>query len=157
MRLLPADIKKAREYIEEVRCLFSHIDIDSDLSVPNLSQSPCSKTYGCGAGTTTLVLNPNLSVSACDLLTEEDRTGIPLSVPEEIDHLWQKGSLFQKWRGLDPCASTSSIPSFEGGPSFWMPCCQYIVWPRAYKQDSWKYTEKPSAILLDRSPAFKKL
>jgi MoaA/NifB/PqqE/SkfB family radical SAM enzyme len=114
MRLLPADIVKARHFIEESRTLFPSVEIDSDLNVPVSVKTPCHKTYGCGAGTTTLVLNPNLSIAACDLLMEEDRMGLPLETPEEIDSLWQKGRLFHKWRGLDPSACTRSIPSFEG-------------------------------------------
>jgi hypothetical protein len=35
-------------------------------------------------------------------------------MPEELEDLWQKGILFQKWRGINPSASTRSIPSFEG-------------------------------------------
>lgn len=40
----------------------------------NFNKNNSCLTFGCGAGTNTLIINNDLTLSACDLLTEEDRT-----------------------------------------------------------------------------------
>lgn len=72
----------------------------------------CS-TFGCGAGTTTLIINHDWTISACDLLTEEDKTRYKVKKPEDIQDIWTNDSLFKKWRGLNPQDKTPSINSFN--------------------------------------------
>ena len=45
-----------------------------------------------------MVINSNLTVSACDLLTEIDRSKDHISHPTDIEQLWQNDSIFHKWR-----------------------------------------------------------
>jgi len=70
-----------------------------------------TRTFGCGAGTNSLVINSDLTLSACDILIEEDRTTKRISKPSEIAELWLDDQLFNKWRGVAP-GRTSSISSF---------------------------------------------
>lgn len=81
--------------------------------VLQITQKNNSSTFGCGAGTTNLVLNADMSLSACDLLQEEDRTRVQARSPEELELLWQTHPLFSKWRGEEPLETTSSIASFK--------------------------------------------
>ncbi|MCE0493775.1 radical SAM protein [Vibrio salinus] len=69
-------------------------------------------TFGCGAGTNTLIINNDLTLSACDLLTEEDRTDKPIQTPEDIDFLWNNNFIFNKWRGLSSIG-TKCIKDFS--------------------------------------------
>ncbi len=61
-------------------------------------QNSCS-TYGCGAGTTNLIINSNMSLAACDLLFQKDKTE-PIKNIEQLEDLWLYDKLFKKWRGL---------------------------------------------------------
>lgn len=62
------------------------------------SPNAFGETFGCGAGTHSLTINPDLSLGACDLLSEHDRTR-PLESPAQILETWRTDGLFQKWRG----------------------------------------------------------
>lgn len=57
-----------------------------------------SSTFGCGASTTSLVINSDFSLSACDMLTEKDRTQ-PINTAEDIQKFWDEDPIFLKWRG----------------------------------------------------------
>lgn len=114
MLLTSADVQHARILIKKFRSLYPELKINSDLDIPDNIGTQCGSCFGCGAGTTTLVLNPDFSISACDLLMEEDRCVLPTKSPYEIDDLWKKGVLFQKWRGCAPKESTKSVQNFEG-------------------------------------------
>lgn len=56
-------------------------------------------TLGCGAGTSSLIINSDFTLSACDMLVESDRTSEPIAGPSDIGKFWVDNSLFQKWRG----------------------------------------------------------
>ncbi len=62
------------------------------------SPNACGETFGCGAGTHSLTINPDLSLGACDLLSEHDRTR-PLESAAQILETWRMDGLFEKWRG----------------------------------------------------------
>lgn len=64
----------------------------------NNCQSSCS-TYGCGAGTTNMIINSNMSLAACDLLFQKDTTK-PIQNIEQLENLWLNDKIFKKWRGL---------------------------------------------------------
>lgn len=57
-----------------------------------------TSTFGCGAATTSLVINSDFSLSACDMLTEQDRTQ-PIRAIENIQKAWNEDPIFLKWRG----------------------------------------------------------
>jgi len=69
-------------------------------------------TFGCGAGTNSIVINNDLTVSACDILTEEDRTKEIISKGDDIYKLWKDDILFKKWR-REGNGSTPSINNFS--------------------------------------------
>lgn len=56
-------------------------------------------SVGCGAGTTTCVINSDLSLSPCDLLCEKERT-VRMRGPVEFAALWREDSVFGKWRDI---------------------------------------------------------
>ena len=57
--------------------------IDTPFIGPSTDEcGTCSPTFGCGAGTSTLIINQDLTLSACDLLTEQDRTKISIDSPQ---------------------------------------------------------------------------
>lgn len=73
----------------------------------------CSYTFGCGAGTTNIIINSDFTVSACDLLVEQDKTRIKVEEPEHLDHFWKTDDIFKKWRGLELPAA-GPLKTFEG-------------------------------------------
>ncbi|MDM8354846.1 radical SAM protein [Pandoraea communis] len=68
------------------------------LSSTSLARKP-SSTFGCGAGTTTIVVNSDLSVSACDMQTQTDRTDQTLGQETALADIWSHDPLFARWRG----------------------------------------------------------
>jgi MoaA/NifB/PqqE/SkfB family radical SAM enzyme len=65
-------------------------------------QSPDKKTgptLGCGAGTSSLIINSDFTLSACDMLVEQDRTSKEIENPADIGVFWREHQLFKKWRG----------------------------------------------------------
>lgn len=70
-------------------------------------------TFGCGAGTTSMIINSDLTVSACDMLVEEDRTDRPVRSPAELDAVWRHDPLFRRWRGQGQGERTRTIRSFD--------------------------------------------
>jgi MoaA/NifB/PqqE/SkfB family radical SAM enzyme len=83
------------------------------IPMPN-KLTPPDSTFGCGAGTTSMIINSDLTISACDMLVEEDRTSTALGAPQEIETLWQHDPLFRRWRGHPDGHRTPTIKSFEG-------------------------------------------
>ncbi len=109
LALTEQDTAYIRKTLHELKSKYPKITLESAFC-DNDNKSSCS--FGCGAGTSNLVVNSDLSLSACDLLVEEDRTKIRVQNPEEIEALWQTHPLFNKWRRLEPDAKLPSIPSF---------------------------------------------
>jgi len=105
-----------RAQLKSLAKQFPHLLIDSPFILPeeeSCGGCPSSSTLGCGAGTSTLIMNNNLSISACDLLTEEDRTSVKVDKPEDIEKIWLEDRLFLKWRGLSEDSTTRTIQSFS--------------------------------------------
>jgi MoaA/NifB/PqqE/SkfB family radical SAM enzyme len=73
--------------------------------------SRCQSTFGCGAGTNSLVINQDLTISACDILVEEDKTSRKIAKPEDIQDFWTNELVFAKWRGITS-GRTISVSSF---------------------------------------------
>ncbi|MDA2384055.1 radical SAM protein [Bacillus cereus] len=102
-----------RRELMDLQQRFPKLQIDSKFLPPKNSNCASDCTFGCGAGTTSLVVNSDLTLSACDMLVEEDRTKVKVNSPEEIEDLWNNNPLFNKWRGLAPNEITRSVNSFE--------------------------------------------
>jgi len=60
-----------------------------------------------------MIINSDLTISACDLLIEQDRTRARAETPEDLDSIWRSDPLFRKWRGQGGSASLGPITSFE--------------------------------------------
>lgn len=79
------------------------LKIDGGPFVKRLSFMPrdraSTSTFGCGAGTTTIVINSDLSVSACDMQTQTDRTTQALGRGATFSDLWLHSPHFARWRG----------------------------------------------------------
>lgn len=105
-----------KDSLPQLRCIYPNMRLETaflrDEAQANIAKERC--TYGCGAGTHSMVINNDLSLSACDLLTEEDRTPFRINNPEDIEREWQKNNIFRKWRGMaDPGDRTTSITDFS--------------------------------------------
>ncbi len=61
---------------------------------------------------TDLIMNSDLSLSACDLVATKDRT-LPITTPEDIDYLWNNHKMFKKWRGLSPLEKLGTVKNFK--------------------------------------------
>lgn len=83
------------------------------IGMPTIRPSSDS-TFGCGAGTTSMIINSDLTLSACDMLVEEDRTLQAIVSPSQIGGLWQHDPLFRRWRGHKDAHRTPTIKSFDG-------------------------------------------
>lgn len=102
---------EVRETLIELQKSYPDLQVDSKF-LPN--ESSCSScTFGCGAGTTNLVIKSDLSLAACDLLVEEDYTDMKINQPEDIEKIWNEHHIFRKWRGQAPKEYTNTIGSFE--------------------------------------------
>lgn len=75
-------------------------------------QTTPSSTFGCGAATTSLVINSDFSLSACDMLTEKDRTA-PVTASVNIQRAWDNDPVFLKWRGQILANSGSDASKFS--------------------------------------------
>lgn len=72
---------------------------DIKLQLPSINQ-----TYGCGAGIYNCVINSDLSISPCDLLTHKYRTKILENI-NLFQKYWLEDSTFIEWRKKMSCLS----------------------------------------------------
>lgn len=89
-------IKVIQDQIRQGRIDFPKLKIMSGLE-EHLAITPASP-FGCGAGTTHLIINSDFTLSACDLGTELERTANPICNPEEIKKYWNEDPIFNSWR-----------------------------------------------------------
>jgi len=73
------------------------VALESGVFLSN-DEKVCGDTFGCGAGTHNLIINTDLSLSACDILAEKQRTA-PIKTVDDIEVMWKSHPLFNKWRG----------------------------------------------------------
>ena len=70
---------------------------DIDIQLPSINEN-----NGCGAGIYNCVLNRDLSISPCDLLTHKYRTKEMTNIDEFIN-LWLHDDAFTTWRKKTKC------------------------------------------------------
>ncbi|KGC05978.1 radical SAM superfamily protein [Burkholderia multivorans] len=96
---------------------FPGLHVEGGAFVKRIRMSPArpspDATFGCGAGTTSMIINSDLTVSACDMLVEEDRTERAIRSPADIDAMWRADPLFRRWRGQSQGERTRTIRSFD--------------------------------------------
>lgn len=98
-----------RNMVEHVRAVLRDSKTDTRIVRGIFSDKPplsCGFTFGCGAGTRNVVINHDMTLSACDMMTEAERTA-PIKDISELLEYWQQGDIFKKWRGL------SNDPSYR--------------------------------------------
>lgn len=97
---------------------FPHLQVEAGAFVKTIhmpsKKDVAESTFGCGAGTTSMIINSDLTLSACDMLVEEDRTLLPISHSQEIGEKWLQDPLFNRWRSSDDGHRTQTIKSFDG-------------------------------------------
>lgn len=89
-------IQNIQEQMRMGRFRYPNLKITSGID-EYLTVTPASP-FGCGAGTTHLIINSDFTLSACDLGTEVERTVNPINNPEEIMKYWNEDPLFKSWR-----------------------------------------------------------
>lgn len=113
LMLTDDDLKYLHSELPVVAAEFPDVLVESSfLAKRRACGSDADKTLGCGAGTSSLIINNDMTLSACDILTEEDRTTEQVTKPEQIEELWRTDPIFQKWRGK--ChGTTPTIKDFD--------------------------------------------
>ncbi|MFN3687980.1 radical SAM protein [Salinarimonas sp.] len=110
--LTEADVEEVKARLPALRKRYPHVALNSAFSPRREHPKETCGTFGCGAGTHTIVINNDLSISACDLLTEEDRSKERIEEPEDIGRIWREHALFRKWRREAP-GSTRTVGDFS--------------------------------------------
>lgn len=108
-------VSSVRHTLQDLTDQYPNLQVDS-VFLRNMNKNHDASqpyTFGCGAGTTTMILNSDLSISACDLLVEKDRTKVKVKSPEEIEMVWKTDPLFKKWRGLE-FSENGPLKTFQG-------------------------------------------
>lgn len=78
------------------------------------NNSDNAASVGCGAGTTSIIINSDFSLSACDMLVEEHRTAGHITSPESIAAFWKEDIVFKQWRGeAEKDEKTATIRTFK--------------------------------------------
>lgn len=93
-----------------------HIAVEACAFYQRLTLSTKKKegpTLGCGAGTSSLIINSDFTLSACDMLVESDRTSEPITAPDDIGRFWANNHLFAKWRGKPDTNNETEFASFS--------------------------------------------
>jgi MoaA/NifB/PqqE/SkfB family radical SAM enzyme len=112
--LTPEICRFASSEIEKNNKIFPHISIEAGAFYQRISfLRSTGPTFGCGAGTSTLVINSDFTLSACDMSVETDRTSEPIKEPEDIRDFWKNHILFKKWRGEFSEANKDSFEDFS--------------------------------------------
>lgn len=106
------DFTRCSDIISSQKHCFPDLKVNSYFTDLKPNCSSCNQsTFGCGAGTTSLVINSDFSLSACDVMVEEDRTH-KIVAANDIETYWNNHPLFSKWRGNAPSDSTPSLANF---------------------------------------------
>jgi radical SAM protein with 4Fe4S-binding SPASM domain len=66
----------------------------------NIEKPIFKSKYGCGAGVFHCVINPDLTVSPCDLLSEKFYTSRFINKNTSVRELWNNSKLFNNWRNM---------------------------------------------------------
>jgi MoaA/NifB/PqqE/SkfB family radical SAM enzyme len=116
--LSPSTCNQIADDILACSARFPNLEVEAGAFVKKISmptnRASSDSTFGCGAGTTSMIINSDLTLSACDMLVEEDRTSQPIGSPGRIGDLWQDDPLFRRWRGHKDVRRTPTIKSFDG-------------------------------------------
>jgi len=105
-------VQEVRIKIAEIaRYAEMHIDGGAFKDSNKQSGSNCL-SFGCGAGTHNMVINADMSLAACDLDTENERT-FPVTKASDIQNAWKTDLLFQKWRGLSDDPQYSDLSKYK--------------------------------------------
>lgn len=95
----------------------------SDLKIPDnlivttyLKEENTAETLGCGAGTAACVINSDLTLSACPVVSQTQKSIEKLGNDgSSFDYIWETSSIFNIWRAGKYRKSTSCnlCPLFE--------------------------------------------
>ncbi|WP_126228710.1 radical SAM protein [Burkholderia ambifaria] len=115
--LSPDVCREIADAIVHYTSRFKGLEVEAGAFVKRIRLAPHRSspdaTFGCGAGTTSMIINSDLTVSACDMLVEEDRTERAIRSPADIDAMWRGDPLFRRWRGQGQGEHTRTIRSFD--------------------------------------------
>ncbi|HEL2139831.1 TPA: radical SAM/SPASM domain-containing protein [Streptococcus suis] len=82
-------------------CSKVDIPVDSSLKVTTYLNDTELKNdvIGCGAGIVSCVINSDLSLSACPMLSQSQKSSNKVSSLETFDNIWRDSRVFNNWRG----------------------------------------------------------
>jgi MoaA/NifB/PqqE/SkfB family radical SAM enzyme len=115
LKLKKADLKEIGLEITQLMKKYPELYVDSYFLqyTKEFNCIGCKKSpFGCGAGTTDLIINSDFSLSACDLLAEFDKT-IPIGDVSDIKKYWLENPLFNKWRGKSQNEKNYLLNNFD--------------------------------------------
>ncbi len=85
--------------LNEIEKIISNLKKPSNLLVSTYSiNKTTNNSVGCGAGIVSVVINQDLTLSACDLLTQKERTKDSIKETEDFFKIWENDKIFDKWR-----------------------------------------------------------
>ncbi|EME8111607.1 radical SAM protein [Enterococcus faecium] len=101
--------------------VINNLDIPPNIIISSYVQTPENNkvSYGCGAGTTSVVINSDLTLSACDLLTQKEQSRDAIYDVDSFIDIWSSDNVFKSWRNGTYRESTScnkcALYDFCGG------------------------------------------
>lgn len=100
LKLDEESVANIQTQVEHGAAQFPNIKIADGLSksLPHTTPS----LMGCGAATSHMIINSDLTLSACDLGVETERTESPINRPEQIKEFWDQHPIFTNWRNEEP-------------------------------------------------------
>ncbi|MFM0610028.1 radical SAM protein [Paraburkholderia sediminicola] len=115
--LTPEICREVTDVISSEIAKSPDIDVEAGAFYQRVTLSRLEKkegpTLGCGAGTSSLIINSDFTLSACDMLVENDRTSEPITTPQDIGKFWTGNRLFKKWRGKADTDDAAEFASFS--------------------------------------------
>lgn len=82
---------------KEINSHISELKVPDNLLLTSYSNGK-NGGLGCGAGTISVVINNDLTLSACDLMTFREKTNIKICEEKDFFKIWENDFLFKKWR-----------------------------------------------------------
>lgn len=83
---------------KELKNILKSLSIPNNLKISTYNFENKKNTCGCGAGITTVVINSDLTISACDLYSDIEKTSDSFDSLNSFYNLWKENSIFNSWR-----------------------------------------------------------
>lgn len=93
-----------------------------------------NSVHGCGAGVFNAVINPDMTMSPCDLLCEDIYSG-KISNDNNVTSIWNNSEIFRTWRETEIKIINNDCNNCKNKPLCGMGCRASA---KAYKDNLWE-------------------